>query len=265
MYSQLELPGFSHARRYDAVSSTMDVARELLRYEPPHSESWCAVVAAEAQTAGRGRQGRSWVTTRGAFMATYLFATDAPVAAFAGYSLAVGVAVSAALEEYGVRTRLKWPNDIVVIESGGKLRKLGGVLIEVQELGAYRCILVGLGLNTTQPPDDVRDIAVGMQELGAPNVSAPDLLEPIGIALRVSHHRFVHEGGFKASRDAWAQRSCFVPHKTTVELDVGEGQRVTGRFAGVDEMGALVVDVGGRQQTVLSGHITSFQLGGEQR
>lgn len=265
MYSHLALSGFSHGRRYASVTSTMDAARELLQHEPPATASWCAVVAADEQTAGRGRQGRAWVTTSGAFMATYLFATEVPVAAFAGYSLAVGVAVSSALERYGVYSKLKWPNDIVVVTPEDKVRKLGGILIEVQEVAGYRCILVGVGINTTRPPEEIRDVAVGIDDVGGVGLSAQDLLEPISSALLASHQFFVSEGGFRAVREAWMRRSCFVTDMTEIVIDLGEGQTLAGRFAGVDENGALVLNVNGRHQTVLSGHVTSLVLhaGGE--
>jgi BirA family biotin operon repressor/biotin-[acetyl-CoA-carboxylase] ligase len=260
MDSQLALPGFSYARQYASVTSTMDTARELLQHEPPSSASWCAVVVADEQTAGRGRQGRAWLTTRGAFMATYLFATEVPVAAFTGYSLAVGVAVSSALQECGVQTQLKWPNDIVVITPYGTLRKLGGILIEVHEVVGCRCILVGLGINTTRPPEDIRDIAVGVEEVGGTAISAQDLLEPLSKALLVSHQLFVTQGGFRGVREAWMSRSCFVPDKTELAIELSEGQTLMGRFSGVEESGALMLDVNGSHHAVLSGHITSFVL-----
>lgn len=260
MYSQIALPAFTHARRYASTGSTMDLARDLVHQHPPRSPAWCAVVMADEQTAGRGRQGRTWTTSAGALMATYVFASDAPVSALAGYSLAVGVALAQALEVYGVRVQLKWPNDIVVVDDRRTLKKLGGVLVEVQELAPYRCILIGVGINTRKVPEELRATAVSMEQMGATSVAAVDLVSPLGSALQAMHQRFIAEGGFAAVRGEWIERSCFVAGQSELVVDLGDGEKVSGRFATVDPTGALVLDITGSFHTLLSGHITSYTL-----
>jgi BirA family biotin operon repressor/biotin-[acetyl-CoA-carboxylase] ligase len=262
MNSQLDFPGFTRAERHASVTSTMDAARTLLSNNPPMDTAWSAVVTADEQTAGRGRQGRVWLASHGSLMATYIFATDLPVAALAGYSLTVGVAVAEVLEHRGVQTALKWPNDIVVVDGVRSLRKVGGILIEVQEAAGFQCILIGLGINIAPAPIEVRDIAVSVQELGGKDVSAEELLVPIGFSLRLWHQRFI-EGGFKAIRSAWSGRACFLAGQSELTLDLGEGRVLAGRFVGVDEGGALVIEASGKQHQILSGHVTSFNLSPE--
>lgn len=257
MFSLLTIPGFAHARHYTSVTSTMDVARELIQRHPPDSSSWCAVLAAQQQTAGRGRQGRAWVSGTGSFMATYIFATEIPVSVLTGYSLAVGVAVTDVLESLGIQSQVKWPNDVVVVDDEGTVRKLGGVLIEIQEVDEYRCILVGLGLNTTPPPIEVSNIAMSTEQLGGGKISAMELVIPVGKALKQMHQRFVSEGGFKTFQSDWSHRSCFVANQSKIEIDLGEGQTSTGIFAGVHESGGLLLNVDGNHKVILSGHIVS--------
>jgi len=196
-------------------------------------------------------------------MATYIFATDLPVAALAGYSLAVGVAVAETLESRGIQTALKWPNDIVVLHGDESLRKIGGILIEVQEVAGFQCILVGLGINVAPAPNEVRDISASLHELGGVGVKAPDLVAPLGTLLRAWHHTFTSDGGFRGIRPAWSERSCFRVGHTEVTVELGEGRLLTGIFAGVDESGAMVIEKSGVRYPIVSGHITSFTLSPE--
>lgn len=100
---------------------------------------------AEHQSAGRGRRGRSWVSTFGRNLYLSLaWRFDLPMADLAGLSLAAGVALAEVLRESGLeRHRLKWPNDLVV--DG---RKLAGVLVEVSgEAGGPAVATIGVGVN----------------------------------------------------------------------------------------------------------------------
>lgn len=102
-----------------------------------------SVLAAEAQTAGRGRMGRRWVAPPGAALTfSVLLRPAVPPARLGWVPLLAGVAAAAALRsETGVDARLKWPNDVLV-----RGRKLAGVLSE-QRAGA---VVVGIGVNVSQ-------------------------------------------------------------------------------------------------------------------
>ncbi|OAB63743.1 hypothetical protein AY599_04775 [Leptolyngbya valderiana BDU 20041] len=104
------------------------------------------VVIGKRQTAGRGRQGRTWDDGQGASLSMSMCVESAlPVA---GLSLAVGFGVLEACESLGARDLgLKWPNDVV--QRGTGMRKLAGVLIE----GALPLAIVGVGLNVCRPPE----------------------------------------------------------------------------------------------------------------
>lgn len=260
MYISLNVPEFACARRYSTVTSTMDVARELLLHESPNSAEWCAALIADEQTAGRGRQGRSWLTSAGAFMATFVLGTTSPRTALAGYSLVVGVAVSEVLESFGVQSRLKWPNDIVIVGDNSSVKKLGGILIEVQEVESNRFVLVGLGLNMSPAPEELSNRAVSLHELGHMELVASELCGPVGSALKKWHNRFIDRGGFNGVRDEWISRSCFSAGRTELTIDVGNDQQLRGVFSGVDDSGALLITIADQTQPVLSGHIASFVL-----
>jgi len=107
------------------------------------------LLAAELQTAGRGRQGRRWRSARGAgatFSIRRRMACEQR--RLAGLSVAVGVSSARALRGLGARgVTLKWPNDLMASR-----RKLGGILIETLPSGAGSVVIVGIGINCRAQP-----------------------------------------------------------------------------------------------------------------
>jgi BirA family transcriptional regulator, biotin operon repressor / biotin---[acetyl-CoA-carboxylase] ligase len=112
-----------------------------------------AVLFAERQSGGRGRQGRVWTSPSGGNLYLSLARSfeHATLARLGGLSLAIGIAAAEALHALGAdAVGVKWPNDLVV-DDRGRLTKLGGVLIEAgMQQGRPRAI-VGLGLNLRMP------------------------------------------------------------------------------------------------------------------
>lgn len=150
-------PGIGHPHRhYRSTDSTNSRARELAAAGAPHG----TVVTASEQTAGRGRQGRSWTAPPGRAL---LYST---VLRPLGerhllLPLAVPLAVCDAAEQLqpGVECGVKWPNDVQIAG-----RKLAGVLIEARPQDGWA--VVGVGLNLTISPEefppDLRDKAVSI-------------------------------------------------------------------------------------------------------
>lgn len=102
------------------------------------------LLAAELQTAGRGRHGRRWRSAPGA-SATFSIrrAMACEQRRLAGLSVAVGVSSARALRTLGARgVTVKWPNDLMASR-----RKLGGILIETRPSQAGSVVIVGIGIN----------------------------------------------------------------------------------------------------------------------
>jgi len=159
----------AHRERFARIGSTNDTVRAWLAAGRPEV---CLAVADE-QTAGRGRAGRAWLAPPGAALLLSVGFRPAWLAPAHAWRLAavVSLAMADAAEDHaGLRDRvirLKWPNDLVVEEgapdaagtefggglglgvaAGGPLRKLGGVLGEVDALGtAEPRVVVGIGVN----------------------------------------------------------------------------------------------------------------------
>lgn len=146
---------------------------ELLRRDPPLRG--CAVLLAERQTGGRGRRGRTWASPLAAHVYLSLSRRfDGGLARLGGLSLVAGVAACEALHGLGFdRVRLKWPNDLVVVDDRG-LRKLGGLLVEGggEAAGAARAV-VGIGLNVRMPARDGAGIDQPWAELSGLSARTP--------------------------------------------------------------------------------------------
>ncbi len=118
------------------------------------------MVAAEHQTAGRGRLGREWVTpARSSLTVSFLLVPDdAPAERWPWLPLLTGIAAAAAVRRVtGVEVALKWPNDVLADD-----HKLGGILLERVErvstgstTGQEAAAVVGIGINCHQSDDEL--------------------------------------------------------------------------------------------------------------
>jgi BirA family transcriptional regulator, biotin operon repressor / biotin---[acetyl-CoA-carboxylase] ligase len=165
-------------RHFRVTDSTNARARELVETGAPHG----TVVTADEQTAGRGRQGRTWTAPPG--KALLYSAILRPLdERHLLLPLAVPLAVCEAAEELapGVECQIKWPNDVWV-----EGRKLAGVLIEAKPQRGWAVIGVGLNLSISPDefPPDLRDTAVS---LFAPNEGSRG--EVWGMPREAAHRR----------------------------------------------------------------------------
>jgi BirA family biotin operon repressor/biotin-[acetyl-CoA-carboxylase] ligase len=245
--------------RLEALDGFADIDStntRLLDTEPPKPLQY-RVALTDHQTAGRGRQGRRWLSQPGSSICLSIAYTfDGCPSALPAATLPVGVAVIRALEDAGIAgARLKWPNDIV-IRNG----KLGGILTEVHTgAGEATSIVVGIGLNfdvagaaTLDPTETgigaVRDIASAVS--GTPpdaNAIVALLIERVFDALV----RF-EAAGLEPFIEAWQRLDWLRGQRVTIEA----GQRrIDGVCEGIDVDGALILSDGGLRQRVLSGSV----------
>jgi BirA family transcriptional regulator, biotin operon repressor / biotin---[acetyl-CoA-carboxylase] ligase len=206
-----------------ATTSTNDRARELAQAGAPHG----TLVTAGEQSAGRGRQGRTWSAPAGSALLMSLVLRDAP----ALLPLAAGVAVA---EVAGPDAKLKWPND--VLADG---RKVAGILAEGRPHEGWA--VLGIGLNVAVRIEDLPPELHGTAgTLGlAPADVEPTLarlLEALERALALEASAML---GAYRSRDALRGR----------DVTWADG---SGRAAGIDGAGRLVVELAGGGRTALS-------------
>ena len=211
-------------------------------------------VFADWQEAGRGRRGRQWVSppaTNLQFSCLKRFACG--YAALSGLSLAVGIAVANALEDYGVPgIGLKWPNDLVHGDA-----KLGGILIELggEFMGPCHAV-VGIGINLRVPQAMRRALDRRCTDLehvcdGKPpsrNTLAAALVARLVEALDV-----FGDSGFAAFADAWTARDALAGR--AIRVDGARGV-FEGTAVGVDARGALRVRHAGGIECLDSAEVT---------
>jgi BirA family biotin operon repressor/biotin-[acetyl-CoA-carboxylase] ligase len=236
------------ARRFDIdVLPSCDSTNAVLLSRAETGAPSGTLVIAEEQTAGRGRRGRTWFASPGDSLTFSLLWRFAPGTAPAGLSLAVGVAVARALGTVGAGdTALKWPNDIL---KGG--RKLGGILVELVP-GAPHAAVIGIGINLRLPagmPEDVRAASAAIDS----RVEADDLYAALLGELLTTLESFA-AGGFAAIRPQWLAHHAFQDARVSLSSDFGPSRE--GICRGVDADGALLLEIDGRVERILSGEVS---------
>jgi len=236
----------------DEVDSTN---QQLLRSPDLSSGRVCL---AEAQSAGRGRRGRGWVATPcHNILLSMSWRFEAGPAGLAGLSLAAGVAVLRALEEFGVRDAgLKWPNDI--LRDG---RKLAGLLIDLRgEASGPSLVVLGLGLNVHLAPNEAALVDQPWTSLRECLPAPIDRNRLTGLLVLHLHEMFrsFEHAGFEAFRAEWERRHLFAGQ--TVRLQSGH-EDVFGTVVGIDANGGLRVQLaGGELRTFHSGDVSLREL-----
>jgi BirA family biotin operon repressor/biotin-[acetyl-CoA-carboxylase] ligase len=242
-----------HIEVVDEIAST---STELLR-RAQRKDIHATMLAAEWQTAGRGRRGRKWMAVAGGSLTFSLgWRFDQGAGYLAGLSLAVGVAVIRALEAEGLPgVELKWPNDLIY-----RHLKVGGILVELNgdALGPSS-VVVGVGLNVRLPDTAKRDIDQPVSDLtavagrsGAP-IDRNRLLARV-VAELASAFTAYADTGFPPFAAEWQRRHAY--QGKPVNLLLPDGASVKGTVAGVDSAGALVLADGPRRARFLSGEIS---------
>jgi BirA family transcriptional regulator, biotin operon repressor / biotin---[acetyl-CoA-carboxylase] ligase len=234
---------------FDDIPSTND--RALTWAESGADEG--SIVLADAQSAGRGRQGRTWASPAGAGI--YVSVVLRPQPSTVGLlTMAVGLGVSDGIAAAtGLDTQVKWPNDICV--AGRTTRKLAGILAEAGSSGdRVLHVIVGIGINVLPAayPPDVAARATSLEaELGRAVARGAVLTE----CLAGLWHRYTMlvEGRGAELLDAWRQRAA-ATFGRRVEWDTPSGQE-SGIARDVDASGALVVAAAGGLVRLTAGEV----------
>jgi BirA family biotin operon repressor/biotin-[acetyl-CoA-carboxylase] ligase len=209
------------------------------------------LLVARNQTAGRGRAGRSWLSSsEGSLTFSLAWRFEGGPARLTGLPLAIGVALAETLERLDVQVGLKWPND--VLRDGDKL---AGILIETQAAqdgGVWA--VIGIGLNLLMP--DELEAQIGRSVASLPWLARMDrnellaaLLDGLAGALRE-----FERAGFAAFAARWNLRHAW--HGETVTVLDGGAVLHEGSAAGVDDAGRLLLDTADGRIAVLAGDVS---------
>jgi BirA family biotin operon repressor/biotin-[acetyl-CoA-carboxylase] ligase len=229
------------------VAATGSTNTDLLRAAADGAPEG-TVLAAEAQTAGRGRMGRSWVSPpRSALTFSFLLRpADVPASRRGWVPLLTGVAAVLALRQTtGLDATLKWPNDVLVGH-----RKLAGILAE--QTGD--AIVVGIGINVSaHPPATSGTAATSLAAEGAAPASRDLLLLAVLGEVEHAYLRWTADPDGSGLRQRYQSMCDTIGRAVRVELPGGHA--LAGTAAGVDGHGRLVVRTGESLTAVSAGDV----------
>ncbi|MBE6754625.1 MAG: biotin--[acetyl-CoA-carboxylase] ligase [Ruminococcaceae bacterium] len=227
---------------FDTVDSTNSEARR--RIESGHNRPM--IIAANAQTAGRGRRGRSFYSP--AYTGLYMSIVIHPHSDFDGtvyIMTAAAVAVAKALERVaGVSAGIKWVNDIFVGE-----RKVCGILAESvfdQSSGSIKSVIIGIGVNVTTCdfPEDIADTA------GAAGVET----DRSRLAAAITEAWFETEADRSTYLDEYRRRSIVIGRRVRC---MHNNESFCAEAVDIDERGGLIIRRdNGTTETLSSGEVS---------
>ncbi len=229
----------------EEIDSTNSLARRLIAANQLRLP---ALLAADQQTAGRGRSARPWWSPNGCLMFS-LVVGDAHVPAdplsWPQLSLVCGVAAALAVEREvpDVNVQLKWPNDLYV-----RNRKLAGILVEAVPLPGAKepgcgamAFVIGIGLNVSvdfrDAPREVQDKACSLSQFSSVALTLEAIL------IRTIEQLELELAAWKAGHDTWwrqwSERSLLSGRAVHLQLPIG--QQLIGQCAGIDPAGNLLL------------------------
>ena len=212
------------------------------------------VILAEQQSAGRGRRGRKWISPFAEnIYYSLVLRIDGGMRQLEGLSLIVGLAVLSSLREFGsCDAGLKWPNDVLV---GNK--KIAGILLELVGDPADVChVVIGIGINVNMMvASDVDQSWTSVRLEAGQAINRNELIVALGRNLQ--GYLIRHEAeGFAAIQAEWESKHLWQGREVTL---IAGTHTVDGVVAGVDQQGALRLNVAG-QEKVFSGGELSLRL-----
>ncbi|MDD3642667.1 MAG: biotin--[acetyl-CoA-carboxylase] ligase [Candidatus Krumholzibacteria bacterium] len=224
---------------FDAVESTNTAASALASLGAPEG----TVVIALRQTAGRGRQGRRWISTPEGSLVFSIVAR--PGREPQSLTVLLALAAAEAIEPLVGGAAIKWPNDIWI---GG--RKCAGVLAET----SGGSVVLGMGIDVNEGPDDLPDglrrTAVSLRMLAGRTLDRGALLVDL-LARLSSRYEAWERGGFDPMRPDAERLLLWMGE--AVEVDAGGGRIDSGIVLGLTSQGYLRLGDGSGERIIAAG------------
>lgn len=234
---------------FDEVDSTNVQCRRACSNNPIEG----MVVAAEEQTSGRGRLGRSWISPKGTgiWMSIVLKPNISPMVA-PRTTLIGAAAVYTALKEMGISVGIKWPNDIVI---NGK--KICGILTEMNaEIERVNYVIMGIGINVNMEsfPDELKEKATSLKNELGNEVDRKKLVANILNNFEVFYEEFKNTGDISRVIEICKEGSLLINKEVRV---INGNNEVICTVIDIDDEGELIVKhKDGTIKRVISGEVS---------
>lgn len=219
---------------FDSVVSTNTEAVRLAQDNAAPG----TIVLAEQQTGGKGRLGRSWYNTSGLDICMSIILRPAFKTANASrLVLATAVGLHSLISQYGLRPKIKWPNDVLV-----RGRKISGILMEIQgDINTLDYVIVGMGINVNNLHfnDGICAAATSLAlELGH-DIDRNKFVSELLYNLETVYEACKSEQGFNAIAEKY-KKNCETLNKT-VDVRIVDGVK-HGTAIGLDSEGRLLLE-----------------------
>ena len=236
---------------FNSIESTNSIAKKL----GDSDEANGSVVISEEQTNGRGRLGRSWVSPshKGIWMSIILKPNLNPVDAVNLTQTAAASVVKAA-EELGIKTLVKWPNDIVIDN-----KKVCGILTEMNaELTRINYVVVGMGINVNidkyEFPEDIKDTATSLKIQVNNPINRQELTARILNNFEKLYTKFIDENDIEASINICRENSAVIGRDVLI---INREKSIEAHVLDIDNGGRLLVEYSdGSQEHIISGEVS---------
>jgi BirA family biotin operon repressor/biotin-[acetyl-CoA-carboxylase] ligase len=239
--------------RFEELESTNT---EALNQARRGAEEGLCIVARQ-QSAGRGRQGRTWISEKDAGLYFSIVLRPKIETRFLSLiTLMTAVAVYEALKTLGLQPDIKWANDVHI---NGK--KISGILAETTETSIGLAVIVGIGVNlkSSNFPAEIAELVTSIENETGESVDFEPFLENLTASLNKFYQILNEEKNAAAIRQLWSERSSYSygkPVKVTLENEI-----VTGDTRGIEENGALRVELkNGEIRIIQAGDVENLRV-----
>jgi BirA family biotin operon repressor/biotin-[acetyl-CoA-carboxylase] ligase len=243
--------------QFDSLDSTNTTAIEQAKQGA--AEGLCVV--SRRQSAGRGRQGRRWISEKDAGLYFSIVLRPRIELKFLPLiTLMTAVAVHDLLEtEYGLKPDIKWSNDVQV-----RGKKICGILAETVETERDLAVVVGIGLNlySADLPDDISETATSIREETGHRPNLEELLTGLTSFVTFFYDILCENEGAKQIRFEWSKRSTFSDGKLI--RAISQDESIIGTTCGLEENGALrLKSKNGEIRVIQAGDVVSIRENSE--
>jgi BirA family biotin operon repressor/biotin-[acetyl-CoA-carboxylase] ligase len=241
---------------YLACLEILDIVDSTNRHALDSQGSMPYVCLAEYQTAGRGRQGRQWISPYASGLCLSLKSHYTILnESLGGLNIALAVTIVRTLHQLGATgLGLKWPNDI-----WWQNRKLAGLLLETR-YAKKSVIVIGIGINVKMPPLDPKTITqpwVDLETVLGHSISRNTLAAML-IEQCLQTLTTYSQQGLKSFMPEWHSLDLCYGQQISLKMPsvFESAQLITGTAWGIDAQGALLLQIGQQKQRYVYGEVS---------
>ncbi len=253
--SRLPEDSICHRVEYhDILDSTNTRAKQLAEQGEPEG----TLVVAEQQLAGKGRRGRRWSSRPGeGIWMTLLLRPGLKPAQASGITLVAALAVVGGIRRVcPAEPLIKWPNDIVL-----QGKKLCGILTEMSsEMDFIHYAVVGIGINVnhTDFPEELEGKATSLRIETGKEIGRQELIIAVITEFQRYYQRYLERGDLSGLLEEYNRYLANREQPVTVYYGMTEDENVTrqGIAKGIDAAGALLVEIDGVCERIVSGEVS---------